>query len=520
MYIYRYFRFSLCLCVALYVIYEMEGEQIMEYVQETPIIPKRIIHYSIPKQMITKPAPHVEMTLLANTFRDMDLPQHPVIYDCWQNKEYSTQRYSGNVAQQRLSFEEHPNEECQNSVGLIKRVSTFFKKRPLSRKNSIKSIGDVKSEARNRGEGLLGEVDNLNEQNVRENLTSEHEKSPEGDSKRYGLFSFEETPPIQVLEQGNINSELSSFKNTSLAENKRSSDSFVSLKPGEDEHSPLEISTCGNLTEREDLQSGEERFDSAAQNIKVASMKEKKKILQREQNRLITEIIRLENILNKHRKAEAKNNINKLEKKLSETDGFTSVNTSVPVTPIMPVLNTRTSYPNIDFHGTKVSDVLDAFEFEKHDDPLRDKWNTLQFLEKSFESKFESASELIQGGELAAIKERNFQLAKLNNLCFRVRESIKRRQDLEKKLRTLSQDTDNELLFLMLENERRKKSSVIIEFLSEIIREKSKRLTAEEQGFVNQNEVKPLILDLSARINRLNSILETKNTCIRRLSNQ
>ncbi|CAI4969897.1 ATV_HP_G0029270.mRNA.1.CDS.1 [Saccharomyces cerevisiae] len=72
----------------------------------------------------------------------------------------------------------------------------------------------------------------------------------------------------------------------------------------------------------------------------------------------------------------------------------------------------------------------------------------------------------------------------------------------------------------MLENERRKKSSVIIEFLSEIIREKSKRLTAEEQGFVNQNEVKPLILDLSARINRLNSILETKNTCIRRLSNQ
>ncbi|KAJ1534526.1 uncharacterized protein FZC26_26196g4309 [Saccharomyces cerevisiae] len=436
--------------------------------------------------MITKPAPHVEMTLVANTFRDMDLPQHPVIHDCWQNKEYSTQRYSGNVAQQRLSFEEHPNEECQNSVGLIKRVSTFFKKRPLSRKNSIKSIGDVKSEARNRGEGLLGEVDNLNEQNVRENLTSEHEKSPEGDSKRYGLFSFEETPPIQVLEQGNINSELSSFKNTSLAENKRSSDSFVSLKPGEDEHSPLEISTCGNLTEREDLQSGEERFDSAAQNIK----------------------------------AEAKNNINKLEKKLSETDGFTSVNTSVPVTPIMPVLNTRTSYPNIDFHGTKVSDVLDAFEFEKHDDPLRDKWNTLQFLEKSFESKFESASELIQGGELAAIKERNFQLAKLNNLCFRVRESIKRRQDLEKKLRTLSQDTDNELLFLMLENERRKKSSVIIEFLSEIIREKSKRLTAEEQGFVNQNEVKPLILDLSARINRLNSILETKNTCIRRLSNQ
>ncbi|GMC40444.1 unnamed protein product [Saccharomyces cerevisiae] len=436
--------------------------------------------------MITKPAPHVEMTLVANTFRDMDLPQHPVIHDCWQNKEYSTQRYSGNVAQQRLSFEEHPNEECQNSVGLIKRVSTFFKKRPLSRKNSIKSIGDVKSEARNRGEGLLGEVDNLNEQNVRENLTSEHEKSPEGDSKRYGLFSFEETPPIQVLEQGNINSELSSFKNTSLAENKRSSDSFVSLKPGEDEHSPLEISTCGNLTEREDLQPGEERFDSAAQNIK----------------------------------AEAKNNINKLEKKLSETDGFTSVNTSVPVTPIMPVLNTRTSYPNIDFHGTKVSDVLDAFEFEKHDDPLRDKWNTLQFLEKSFESKFESASELIQGGELAAIKERNFQLAKLNNLCFRVRESIKRRQDLEKKLRTLSQDTDNELLFLMLENERRKKSSVIIEFLSEIIREKSKRLTAEEQGFVNQNEVKPLILDLSARINRLNSILETKNTCIRRLSNQ
>lgn len=155
----------------------------------------------------------------------------PVIHDCWQNKEYSNQRYSGNVAQQRLSFEEHPNEECQNSVGLIKRVSTFFKKRPLSRKNSIKSIGDVKSEARNRGEGLLGEVDNLNEQNVRENLTSEHEKSPEGDSKRYGLFSFEETPPIQVLEQGNINSELSSFKNTSLAENKRSSDSFVSLKP-------------------------------------------------------------------------------------------------------------------------------------------------------------------------------------------------------------------------------------------------------------------------------------------------
>ncbi|CAI5176374.1 BEM_HP_G0088000.mRNA.1.CDS.1 [Saccharomyces cerevisiae] len=477
----------------------MEGEQIMEYVQETPIIPKRIIHYSIPKQMITKPAPHVELTLVANTFRDMDLPQHPVIHDCWQNKEYSTQRYSGNVAQQRLSFEEHPNEECQNSVGLIKRVSTFFKKRPLSRKNSIKSIGDVKSEARNRGEGLLGEVDNLNEQNVRENQTSEHEKKPEGDSKRYGLFSFEETPPpIQVLEQGNTNSELSSFKNTSLAENKRSSDSFVSLKPGEDEHSPLEISTCGNLTEREDLQSGEER----------------------EQNRLITEIIRLENILNKHRKAEAKNNINKLEKKLSETDGFTSVNTSVPVTPIMPVLNTRTSYPNIDFHGTKVSDVLDAFEFEKHDDPLRDKWNTLQFLEKSFESKFESASELIQGGELAAIKERNFQLAKLNNLCFRVRESIKRRQDLEKKLRTLSQDTDNELFFLMLENERRKKSSVIIEFLSEIIREKSKRLTAEEQGFVNQNEVKPLILDLSARINRLNSILETKNTCIRRLSNQ
>ncbi|CAI4533090.1 BMC_2a_G0036800.mRNA.1.CDS.1 [Saccharomyces cerevisiae] len=466
----------------------MEGEQIMEYVQETPIIPKRIIHYSIPKQMITKPAPHVEMTLVANTFRDMDLPQHPVIHDCWQNKEYSTQRYSGNVAQQRLSFEEHPNEECQNSVGLIKRVSTFFKKRPLSRKNSIKSTGDVKSEARNRGGGLLGEVDNLNEQNVRENLTSEHEKNPEGDSKRYGLFSFEETPPIQVLEQGNTNSELSSFKNTSLAANKRSSDSFVSLKPGEDEHSPLEISTCGNLTEREDL--------------------------------LITEIIRLENILNKHRKAEAKNNINKLEKKLSETDGFTSVNTSVPVTPIMPVLNTRTSYPNIDFHGTKVSDVLDAFEFEKHDDPLRDKWNTLQFLEKSFESKFESASELIQGGELAAIKERNFQLAKLNNLCFRVRESIKRRQDLEKKLRTLSQDTDNELLFLMLENERRKKSSVIIEFLSEIIREKSKRLTAEEQGFVNQNEVKPLILDLSARINRLNSILETKNTCIRRLSNQ
>lgn len=152
--------------MALYVIYEMEGEQIMEYVQETPIIPKRIIHYSIPKQMITKPAPHVEMTLVANTFRDMDLPQHPVIHDCWQNKEYSTQRYSGNVAQQRLSFEEHPNEECQNSVGLIKRVSTFFKKRPLSRKNSIKSIGDVKSEARNRGEGLLGEVDNLNEQNV------------------------------------------------------------------------------------------------------------------------------------------------------------------------------------------------------------------------------------------------------------------------------------------------------------------------------------------------------------------
>lgn len=113
---------------------------------------------------------------------------------------------------------------------------------------------------------------------------------------------------------------------------------------------------------------------------------------------------------------------------MSETDGFTSVNTSVPVTPIMPVLNTRTSYPNIDFHGTKVSDVLDAFEFEKHDDPLRDKWNTLQFLEKSFESKFESASELIQGGELAAIKERNFQLAKLNNLCFRVRESINQKK--------------------------------------------------------------------------------------------
>lgn len=60
----------------------------------------------------------------------------------------------------------------------------------------------------------------------------------------------------------------------------------------------------------------------------------------------------------------------------------------------------------------------------------------------------------------------------------------------------------------------------MIHFLSDITKEQSKRFTAEEQSFVNQNEVKPLISDLSEKINKLNSILEMKNTCIRMLSNQ
>ena len=506
--------------MVLYVVYVMEREQIMEYVQETPIIPRRIIHYSVPKQTIAKPSPHVEMTFAANTFRDMDLPQHPVIHDCWQNKEYSTQRYSGNLAQQRLSFEEHQNEERPNSVGLIKRVSILFKKKPSSQKNSIKSIVDEKSDGCSRSESCLSEVDDFKEKNIQENLVDEHEKSPEGDSKRYGLFSFEETPPVQVLKQSYSNSANSSFKNTSSTKNKRSSDSFVSLESAEALHSPLEAVPCCSSTEREHLHPGEERIDTAVQNLKVASMKEKKKMLQMEQNRLITEIIRLENILKKHRKAKTKKSISKPEKKPSEKDSFISANASSPTDSTTPILNKRISHPDIDFCDNEVSDVLDAFEFEKHDDPLRDKWTALQSLENSFESKFESASNLTHGEELVVIKERNFQLAKINNLCFRVRESIKRRQDLETKLRSLSQDTDNELLFLMMENKRRQKSSVITQFLSDIIREKSKRFSAEEQGFVNQNEVKPLILDLSARINRLNSILETKNTCIRRLSNQ
>ncbi|CAI4034969.1 hypothetical protein SMKI_12G1060 [Saccharomyces mikatae IFO 1815] len=497
----------------------MEGEQIVEYVQETPIIPRRVIQYSVPKKKITMPSPCVKMSQAVNNLQDMNLPQHPSLRDSSLDKEYSTQRFLGGINERRLSFEEHRNEQHQNPIGLIKRVGTFFKKRSSSGKSSIKSIGDVKTDGSNLIEGYLSENDDPIEQLVQKNLFDEHKGNSEENDKRHGLFSFEETPPIQVLERTYPNPVDSSFENVPLTEERRFSENPRSLEPSEYEHSLSEPIPFRSSTGGENQRGVRGHTDIAAHNLRVASIKEKKKILEMEQNRLITEIIRLENILNKHRKIDVNSSTGKSENKSSEKDSITFVNSTAPNTAVLKQ-RTSSSDHNVNFLHNDVSDIPDTFDLEEPYDPLKDKWTTLQSLEKCFESKFQSVSNSKKGDELATIKERNFQVAKINNICFRVQESIKKRQDLEAKLRNLSHDTDNELLFLMMENKRRQKSSVIIQFLSDIINEKSKRFTAEEQGFVNENEVKPLISDLSEGINRLNSILEMKNTCIRRLSNQ
>ncbi|EJT43463.1 YLR030W-like protein [Saccharomyces kudriavzevii IFO 1802] len=469
----------------------MEREQIMEYVQETPIIPRRIIQYSVPRQTITKPSPHVEILMAANTMQNIDSTQHPVIHDSWRNKEYSTQKCLGKMEEQRLSFEEHQNEQHQNTIPLIKRVNTFFRKKSSPRRNSVISTGDAKADGSSWiGKHVSKDV-NLQEQPAIKNLDKNYQDGHEGNNKTCGLFSFEETPPVQVSKQNPVNSPSES---ASMTKNKPSSGSFISLGSSEAELNPLEPASSRSPAERKSLRPDDGQNDAAAQDSKITPIEERKKFLQMEQSRLIKEIVRLENILNNHRKREAYIIQDNSRKKSLERDNF--IFTRAPC-------STASGIP--------------AFEF---DDPLRDKWTALQSLENSFGGRFESITNLCPENELSTIKERNFQIAKINNLCSQVEESIKRRQDLETKLRVLSDDNDNELLFLMTENKRRQKSSAMIHFLSDITKEQSKRFTAEEQSFVNQNEVKPLISDLSEKINKLNSILEMKNTCIRMLSNQ
>ncbi|CAI4046107.1 hypothetical protein N7582_003730 [Saccharomyces uvarum] len=507
----------------------LEREQIMEYVQETPIIPRRVIQYSVPRQTIAKPSPRVETVIAANTLQDLDSSQHPVIHDSWQSKEYSTQKYSGRTNEQRLSFEEHQNEQRQNSIGLIKRVNTFFKKKSSSRKNSIKSTGGVKPDDEIQIEKQHeSKVDTPQAQPALRNLPKKQEEN----TKRHGLFSFEETPPVEAPTQEYSNAKDLTSDTTSPGRTKSSYGSFVSLEPGEAKFAPSESSEAKFATlepasfrkpiERQNLRPGEQRNDLATENLNVTSMKDQKRILQIEQNKLIIEIIHLENLLNNHKKGEPYVIKNKCEEKSSQKDNSTL--TSAPCsTPSDTPSQTEGTFSSLHRRNSLGGGVIigpEDAEFEKRDDPLRDKWNALQSLENVFESKFESVPKPTQGDESAAIKEGRFQIAKISNLCFQVEESIKRRQDLEAKLREKSHGTDTELLSLMMENKRRQKTSVIVQLLSDITKEKSKRFTAEEQNFVNQNEVKPLISDLSAKINRLNSILEMKNTCIRKLSNQ
>ncbi|CAI4047307.1 hypothetical protein SUVZ_12G0860 [Saccharomyces uvarum] len=497
----------------------LEREQIMEYVQETPIIPRRVIQYSVPRQTIAKPSPRVETVAAANTLQDLDLSHHPVIHDSWQSKEYSTQKYSGGTNSQRLSFEEHQNEQRQNSIGLIKRVNTFFKKKSSSQKNSIKSTGRVKPDDEIQIEKQHeSKVDTPQAQPVLRNLPKKHEEN----SKRHGLFSFEETPPVEAPMQEYSDAKDLTSDTTSLRRSKSSPGSFVSLEPSEAKFATLEPAPFRNPTERQNLRPGEQRNDLATQNSNITSIKDQKKFLQMEQNKLIVEIIHLEKLLNDHKKGEPYITKNKCEEKSSQKHNSTLARAPCSTPPGSPS-QTKGTFSSLlrrnSLGGGVIIDPEDA-EFEKRDDPLREKWNALQSLENIFKSKFESVPKPIQGDESASIKEGRFQIAKISNLCFQIEESIKRRQDLEAKLRQKSQGTDNELLSLMMENKRRQKTSVIVQLLSDITREKSKRFTAEEQNFVNQNEVKPLISDLSAKINRLNSILEMKNTCIRKLSNQ
>ncbi|CAI1569602.1 hypothetical protein SEUBUCD650_0L00970 [Saccharomyces eubayanus] len=497
----------------------MEREQIVEYIQETPIIPRRVIQYSVPRQTIAKPSPHVETLVASNTLQDLNLSHHPVIHDPLQGKEYSTQKYSGKTNNQRLSFEEHQNEQCQNSIGLIKRVNTFFKKKSSSRKNSIKSTGGVKPDDEIQiPKQHEKKADPPPAQPALRNLPKKHEEN----SKRHGLFSFEETPPVEVPRQEYPNAKNLAPDTTSLRRTKSSSGSFVSLELSKAKFATLEPAPFKNPTERQTPQPREQRNDSATQNPNITSIKDQKKNLQMEQNRLIIEIIHLESLLNDHKKGVPYITKNKCEEKSPQKDNSTLARAPCSTPPDTKSLTERALSSSLRRDSLSDGPIIDleGFEFEKHDDPLRDKWNALQSLENIFESKFESAPKPIQGDEFAAIKERRFQIAKISNLCLQVEESIKRRQELEGKLRENSQGTGGELLFLMMESKRRQKTLSVVQLLSKIIREKSKRLTAEEQNFVNQNEVKPLISDLSVKINRLNSILEMKNTCIRKLSNQ
>ena len=122
------------------------------------------------------------------------------------------------------------------------------------------------------------------------------------------------------------------------------------------------------------------------------------------------------------------------------------------------------------------------------------------------------------------ITENKELMSELTLVSTELAESIKRETELEEKIRlyetnnsTPNFDDTSCVSFSDFEKELRKKSSKIVQLIQQLNDERLKRFIAEEQLLLQENGIKPSSIELVAKIENLNKLIDEKDSEIEML---
>ncbi|CAI4048650.1 hypothetical protein N7582_004428 [Saccharomyces uvarum] len=142
----------------------------------------------------------------------------------------------------------------------------------------------------------------------------------------------------------------------------------------------------------------------------------------------------------------------------------------------------------------------------------------------SGESGSQSKMITISGEQLNLITENKELMSELTLVSTELAESIKRETELEEKIRlyetnnsTPNFDDTSSVSFSDFEKELRKKSSKIVQLIQQLNDERLKRFIAEEQLLLQENGIKPSSIELVAKIENLNKLIDEKDSEIEML---
>ncbi|QID87262.1 hypothetical protein GRS66_009933 [Saccharomyces pastorianus] len=140
------------------------------------------------------------------------------------------------------------------------------------------------------------------------------------------------------------------------------------------------------------------------------------------------------------------------------------------------------------------------------------------------ESGSQSKMITISGEQLNLITENKELMSELTLVSTELAESIKRETELEEKIRlyetnnsTPNFDDTSCVSFSDFEKELRKKSSKIVQLIQQLNDERLKRFIAEEQLLLQENGIKPSSIELVAKIENLNKLIDEKDSEIEML---